>query len=145
MVLIPARIALMSVSNPLCLTVFWKVRPCLSCSLRGLHLLAVYPKRRCPAARRLGDGWLFHFLFPFDGGIGVSSRPFHQFPYSGHRAQCGCSIFVCHTPYPGDEHHSVVSAFGQCLGLVLCIRQTPAPCLVCFVGGGIYRVLYTGV
>lgn len=108
-------------------------------------ILAVYPKRRCPAARRLGDGWLFHFLFPFDGGIGVSSRPFHQFPYSGHRAQCGCSIFVCHTPYPGDEHHSVVSAFGQCLGLVLCIRQTPAPCLVCFVGGGIYRVLYTGV
>lgn len=97
-----------------------------------------------PAVWVMGGCSIFCFLL-MGGGIGVSSRPFHQFPYSGHRAQCGCSIFVCHTPYPGDEHHSVVSAFGQCLGLVLCIRQTPAPCLVCFVGGGIYRVLYTGV
>ncbi len=54
-------------------------------------------------------------------------------------------VLVTWISISGDEHHSVVSAFGQCLGLVLCIRQTPAPCLVCFVGGGIYRVLYTGV
>ncbi len=117
--------------------------------------LGPYSGKNCPNVRfqptvldRILEGTALLIVLvtcPFDGGIGVSSRPFHQFPYSGHRAQCGCSIFVCHTPYPGDEHHSVVSAFGQCLGLVLCIRQTPAPCLVCFVGGGIYRVLYTGV
>ena len=87
-----------------------------------------------PAVWVMGGCSIFCFLLM--GGLAYLPVRFINFPIR---------VTERNAPYPGDEHHSVVSAFGQCLGLVLCIRQTPAPCLVCFVGGGIYRVLYTGV
>lgn len=53
---------------------------CLSCSLRGLAFTGCIPKEKVPCCPPSGWWVAVPFSVSFWWGIGVSSRPFHQFP-----------------------------------------------------------------